>query len=220
MVSRLDRNVGRILQQVDELGLRKKTVVVFASASGFALGDHGLYGTGPAFYEELVRVPLLVRYPGLTRPDTNIERIVGLVDLAPTFLELTEQRRSFVMHGHSLVPLFEDADSWSHGNEEFFAYDRQPGDKSRSERDYVCEVRGMVTKNFKFVDYRDGSFSLFDLKRDPQEKNDLSRKHTAGGSTMGLDPGQAVEAHYIPVFRVLRERLNQWQKQTRDPTLR
>jgi arylsulfatase A-like enzyme len=220
MISRIDQNVGRILEQVDALGLREKTVVVFTSSHGYALGEHGLVGAGPAFYEELVRVPLLVRYPGLATPGARIDRIVGLVDLAPTFLELTGQRRSFIIQGDSLMALLRDPDSRRHGDEEFFEYSRQTGDKERNQPDFPCPVRGMVTKNYKFVDYTDGSFCLYDLKRDPLEMNNLSRRHTAGGPIMTLDPAQAVEPHYISIFRVLRERLDQWRKQTRDTTLR
>ena len=65
MVSFVDDEVGRILSALDELGLRESTLVVFSSDHGEMLGDHGLLLKGPMMYEGAVRVPLLMRWPGV-----------------------------------------------------------------------------------------------------------------------------------------------------------
>src|SRR5690606_26134294 len=124
MVSRLDRNIGRILEHLDGAGLRKNTLVIFTSASGSALGEHSLLGTAPAFYGGLVPVPLLVRFPGMAEAGMEIDRIVGLVDLAPTLLEAAGQHVPFTMQGDRLVSLLKNPRGTGHGDEEFFEYER------------------------------------------------------------------------------------------------
>ena len=194
MITRIDENVGRLLARLGELKLRDNTVVVFASDNGWCLGDHGLYSKGPFFYEELIRGPLLVRYPKLARPGTKIDRVVSLVDLAPTFLELAGLTPPIAMHGKSLLPLIRDPYTARHADERFLEYDKQKGSE--------FPARGIVTRQYKFIDYLRDTDVLFDLKRDPGEMHNAIN-----------------DAEYAAVVKVLRNRLERWRKTSKDPTL-
>lgn len=195
MITDMDRAIGRVLDKLDKLGMADDTVVVFTSDNGWAIGDHQLFAKGPFFYEELVRMPLLVRYPRLARAGLRIERITSFVDLAPTFLDLAGERPPITMHGRSLVPLLRDPSYDGHPDEAFFEYDEHKGTK------YVA--RGVVNRRYKLIDYQAATERfdvLYDLERDPEERHNVIR-HPA----------------YEPVVRVLRSRLATWQEQTRDP---
>lgn len=87
MVSFVDDEVGRILDVLDEQGLAGDTIVVFTSDHGELLGDHQLMLKGPMMFDCSVRVPLLVRWPGVIEPGSRFDELVQWIDLAPTFLE-------------------------------------------------------------------------------------------------------------------------------------
>lgn len=100
MITRLDREIGRLLAMVDEFGLREKTIVVFTSDNGplwgrfggtdsaFFQSAGGLRGQKGGYYEAGVRVPFLVRWTGKIAPGSVSDRVVGFEDWLPTFLEL------------------------------------------------------------------------------------------------------------------------------------
>lgn len=100
----LDRQVGELLDGLDELGLRERTVIVFLGDHGEGLGDHGVMLHGPTTFEEDIRVPFAFEVPG--QPGRLIEETVGTVDFAPTLLDLIGAPPSPGDRGRSLVPLF------------------------------------------------------------------------------------------------------------------
>ena len=192
MITRLDENIGRLLDRLEEEGLLDNTVIVFASDNGLCLGDHALFGKGPFFYEELIRVPLLIRYPALTPPGLRIDRLVGLVDLAPTLCEVAGLEPSVLMHGKSLVRLIRDPQAPRHADERFLEYQKQ------DKRTY--DVRGVVTRRYKFIDHLKDDDLFYDLQNDPDELNNLIK-----------DP------RYAGVVKTLQDRLKAWRKATKDP---
>ncbi|PCC37895.1 hypothetical protein CIK66_17005 [Brachybacterium alimentarium] len=105
MVSLVDDEVGRILDALDEEGLSENTIVVFTSDHGELLGDHQLLRKGPFMYDCSVRVPLIVRWPGVVEEGTRRTELVQWVDLAPTFLDAAGVDRPPQMQGESLMPL-------------------------------------------------------------------------------------------------------------------
>lgn len=80
-----DREMGRFFTRLEEMGLLEDTIVVITNDHGEELMDHGKIGHGHSLYDELIRAPLLIRYPRLFRPGRS-DAIVGLVDVAPTIL--------------------------------------------------------------------------------------------------------------------------------------
>jgi N-acetylglucosamine-6-sulfatase len=110
-VTSMDREIGRVLDTLDELGLADRTAVLYTSDNGYLFGEHGLIDKRWA-YEESIRVPFLFRYPPLqpTR-GTEIDRAVLNVDLAPTLLGLAGVEVPQYMQGRSLLPLLRDPKS-------------------------------------------------------------------------------------------------------------
>src|SRR5262249_55117430 len=86
-VTFVDQHVGKLLSFVDEQPWAKDTVVIISSDHGEAFGEHKMYRHGFEIYEMLVRVPLMVRAPGMTPRRIDVPR--SAIDLAPTILELT-----------------------------------------------------------------------------------------------------------------------------------
>lgn len=86
MVSLMDKYIGVILDKLDELGLAENTLVVFTTDHGHFFGQHGLQAKGPFHYEDLLRVPMIVRHPGVVPAGTTSTAIQSLVDLAPSLL--------------------------------------------------------------------------------------------------------------------------------------
>jgi len=199
MISRMDENVGRLMARLDELNLREKTVVIFTSDGGSALGEHGLYGRGPFIYDVMVRCPLVVRYPGLVAKAGRCPRVVSLVDLAPTICELAGLPQVPMIHGFSLLPLLRDPESTALPDERFVEYDAQESGQS-------ILVRGLITSQYKYARYvRQGNHDvLYHLTRDAEEMNNVAPKPNS--------PQQ-----YAGVVKVFQGRVEEWRKKTRDP---
>ena len=193
MVTHLDQQVGVLLDQLDTLRVREKVIVLFVSDNGWALGEHQLFSKGPFFYDELIRVPLLVRWPGRAQPGTQIDRVVSLVDLAPTLLAMADLTPPRTMQGRSLVPLIDHPKARRHGDECFLEYHEQNG------KNYTA--RGIVTRQYKFIDYlRTTSDVLFDLSRDPKELKNVEKM-----------------PEYAAILDTLRNRIKAWRRTSRDP---
>ena len=98
------RTSGELLDFLEEEGLAENTVVVFSSDQGFYLGEHGWFDKRWIF-EESLRTPLLVRWPGVTKPGSVNKDIVSLLDFAETFLDIAGIELPADMQGRSLLPL-------------------------------------------------------------------------------------------------------------------
>lgn len=90
MVKIIDQEMGRILACLDECGLRDNTLVLFTTDHGELLGDHGLWMKGPFHYEQLVRVPTLMRYPAMIPSGQRTHALFSHVDIVPTVLAAAE----------------------------------------------------------------------------------------------------------------------------------
>jgi len=109
MVSLVDDEVGRILTALEESGLAENTLVVFTSDHGEMLGDHQLMLKGPMMYECAVRVPLILRWPGILPAGQRRSQLVQMVDLEPTILQATGRAPLAGSQGASLLDLAKDA---------------------------------------------------------------------------------------------------------------
>ncbi|MGB0583055.1 MAG: sulfatase family protein, partial [Limisphaerales bacterium] len=102
MCEHIDHEVGRILEALEESGQRDNTIVIFMSDHGEMLGDHGMYLKGPHFYEEAVRVPLVMRWPDKFKAGHQVDGLMELTDLCPTLLECAGIEVPNRMQGRSL----------------------------------------------------------------------------------------------------------------------
>lgn len=120
-----DRNMGRVFDALDELGLTDNTIVIFIGDNGFMVGQHGLLGKGNArrlhidgrerisrergtranMFDDSVLVPFIVRWPGVVKPGTASDALVSTIDILPTLAEITGVKAPRNVDGRSLLPL-------------------------------------------------------------------------------------------------------------------
>ncbi|MBK8977376.1 MAG: sulfatase [Planctomycetes bacterium] len=178
----VDRAVGRLLDALDELGIADDTLVVYSSDQGFYLGDHGWYDKR-WMYEESLRVPLLMRWPGHLAPGTTIDALVQNIDFAPTFVDLAGLPVQDAMHGTSLVPLFDGvAPVWWRTSIWYRYYDGIPVHA-------VPGHRGVRTATHKLMvfDRPELGTELYDLRADPDELHSIADSEEAAGIRRDLE---------------------------------
>lgn len=168
MVSYVDEKIGSVLRTLQETGLDRNTVVVFASDHGEMLGERGMWFK-QCFFEDSVRVPLMVSMPGHLSP-ARVQANVSLVDLLPTFLDLANSSGAATLSaidpldGLSLMPLMDGSES---------GLDRVVISEYSSEG--VCAASRMVRQGrYKYIYTYGLSPMLFDLQNDPDEMVNLS----------------------------------------------
>ncbi len=110
VIASVDESVGRVLDYLDKNGLTDNTMIVYTSDQGFYMGEHGWFDKR-FMYEESLRTPLIVSYPGHTKPGSVCNRIVQNIDYAPTFLALAGVQQPKDMPGRSLVPVLTNGDN-------------------------------------------------------------------------------------------------------------
>ena len=173
MIAQIDDQLARILDALDDTDQRRRTVVIFTSDHGEALGDHGLFEKGCRFYEGLVRVPLIFVWPERFQRNLQSPALVELLDMTATIVELAGIEQPDYMQGRSLLPILQ-------------------GDTPAEElRDFVrCEYFDALDPYFTggsgtfATMYRDRRYKLsvyhghrlgelYDLQRDPWEFDNL-----------------------------------------------
>jgi arylsulfatase A-like enzyme len=163
-IESVDDSVGKLLDYLDKSGLAENTIVVYTSDQGFYMGEHGWFDKR-FMYEESLRTPLVMRWPGVTKPGGVEERIVSNVDFAPTFLEAAGVDVPADMQGASFAPLVrgESPQDWRKS----FYYHYYEG----FEREHhVYKHEGVTTGRAKLINfYPIGEWELYDLEKDPHE---------------------------------------------------
>jgi len=163
-IALIDHNVGRILQTLDECDLARDTWVIYTSDHGDWLGDHGLILKGPMHYEGLLRVPFLLRGPGVTA-GRCIDAPVSTLDLCATFAELACATPLLTQHGRSLLPVLR-------GGGREFALNEWALLPARA--GVALSLRTVRAGDSKLtVDMHSGDGELYDLARDPHEMRNL-----------------------------------------------
>ncbi|MDD5506593.1 MAG: sulfatase-like hydrolase/transferase, partial [Candidatus Omnitrophica bacterium] len=146
--------------KLEELGLDRKTIIIISADHGESLGEHGEYFThGFNLYDELVKVPLVVRFCSLEPANKRIDAQAGLVDLMPTILELTGAKEPPGIEGRSLMPVIREDNPCS----------------DRYLLSFTATGKLAVrVKNWKLIYDQDSKqYELYDLKSDPKELNNL-----------------------------------------------
>lgn len=163
-VSYMDSQLGALMKTFDRLDLWRDTVVVFTSDHGFLLGEHGLWGK-LAFYEQALRVPLVVVAPGVAG-GRRVARPVELLDLYPTLFELAGLPRPEGLEGRSLAPLLADAQApWDHPATSVVALEGLTRRLARS----VTDGR------FRYSEWGSArEAELYDLEADPHQQRNLA----------------------------------------------
>ncbi|MGH7694984.1 MAG: sulfatase family protein, partial [Gemmatimonadaceae bacterium] len=163
VVTAIDDNVGRVLAYLDSTGLARNTIVIYSSDQGFFLGDHGWFDKR-WMYEESLRTPLLIRWPGVVRPRSVNQDLVQNLDYAETMLEMAGVPIPASMQGRSLVPLLRGKTPANWRDAIYYQYFEYPS------WHMVRRHYGVRTKRYKLIHYYEvDAWELFDLRRDPRE---------------------------------------------------
>jgi len=164
MISLMDKYIGSILDKLDELNLANDTIVVFTTDHGHLFGQHGLIAKGAFHYEDLLKLPFMVRYPGKIPAGRISDSMQSLVDLAPTFLDMIGTKIPGSMSGISQRRV------WM-------------GEKESLRNHIICEnhhepttihLKTYVNERYKITVYYNQEYGeLYDLENDPNEINNL-----------------------------------------------
>lgn len=186
----VDRNLGRVLNALDEWELAGNTIVIYTSDHGYNTGHHGLWYKGnaewmltdlpeqrwddipairrPNLYDQSLRVPTAVRWPGVIEPGTEIGQTVSNLDWFPTLLEMggVNLPGDLTVRGRSIVPLLKgEGPAWD--NDLYCEYSQRHSG--------AADMRAWRTPEWKLmIDYRHpGRNELYDLAHDPAEAHNL-----------------------------------------------
>lgn len=200
MVASLDENVGRLLDRLDEKGIAEDTVIVFISDNGGYINDyrdqgpvtsnHPLRSGKGSLYEGGIRVPLLVRWPGVSVANTERSEVIVSSDLFPTLLKAAEvepvRGEGVSQDAIDLSPLLRNPSDAIWRSELFFHYPHYYST--------TTPVSAIRSGDWKLLEYYEtGAVELYNLKEDLGESKDLSAEH----------PEKAAE---------LKERLRKWRE--------
>jgi len=169
-IKAVDESVGRILKYLDDNGLANNTIVVYSSDQGFYLGEHGWFDKRWIF-EESLRTPLLIRWPGVTKPGSVNKDIVSNLDFAETFLDAAGVPVPTEMQGRSLVTVLRGQTPADWRKSFYYHYYERFPPPNRGPHN-VARHYGVVTDRYKLVHFYEPEtnyWELFDLQKDPKE---------------------------------------------------
>jgi len=167
----LEKNVGRLLDFLDEEKLAENTIVVFASDNGFFHGEHGLHGKLEA-YEESLRVPMLARFPGIIRPRLRVSEFVANVDFMPTMLDFCGVKAPAPVEGRSWRPLVTGRNGSGEWRRDFL-YEMFAPSGATPEHPTLKALRTDRYKLILNLNPREAA-ELYDLEKDRGEMNNLA----------------------------------------------
>mgnify|MGYP002623622616 CR=1 FL=1 len=160
----VDESVGQLMDYLKTSGLDENTIVIYSSDQGFYLGDHGWYDKR-WMYEESLKMPLVIKWPGVAEAGTVNDDLVQNLDYAETFLDIAGAKIPGDMQGKSLVPLLngESSDAWREAI--YYHYFEYPSVHM------VAKHNGIRTKQYKLMRfYQFDEWEFYDLAKDPDER--------------------------------------------------
>jgi arylsulfatase A-like enzyme len=208
-VKGVDESIDRLQKELSKLGLDKNTIVIYSSDQGFYIGDHGWYDKR-WMYEESLKMPLIVKWPGVIKPGSRETELVQNLDYAQTFLEIAGAPQPKDMQGLSLVPLMKGEKPTNWRNEIYYHYYEYPSVHM------IPRHYGIRTKRHKlmhFYQFKE-EWEMYDLKDDPDElsnlygkketlklQNKLKQKLKKLQKTYEDDSDMSIREDYIEKFR-------------------
>jgi arylsulfatase A-like enzyme len=176
-VAGVDRNVGRVLDRLDEMGLAENTMVVYCADQGFYLGEHGWFDKRWA-YEESMKMPFIVRWPGKVKAGTRAKAMVQNIDYAPTILDAAGLKPDWKVHGISFLPILTNGGVQPNNWRDTLYYRYIDGGHG------VAKHSAIRTESLKLLHFdsprtpieMENRWELFDLSKDPQEMKNLAKE--------------------------------------------
>ena len=200
----IDEQIGRIVEHLRSAGALENTVIVFAADHGQTLGSHGgLTDKGWHHFEEIQRIPFIVRSPAPAEPGAHVHDLVSLADLYPTILDLAgngaSEDDSESLHGESLAPLIERGAATATDHRGPFGNRGMVVTEFNGLNGIALSLRSVRWSHWKFGFSAGSDDQLYDLASDPYEVQNLAS-----------DPG------YRPLLREGRQRLVDWMNRSGD----
>ena len=162
-VASVDDNIGLLLDMLDREGLAENTIVIYSSDQGWYVGEHGWYDKR-WMYEESLRMPLVVRWPGVVEPGSRDAHLVQNLDFAETFLDIAGVEVPADMQGVSILPLLKGGSPEAWRDAIYYHYYEDPAVHM------VARHYGVRTGRYKLIHfYRKGEWEMYDLASDPDE---------------------------------------------------
>ncbi len=193
--SYVDDEIGRVLDAIDRHA--PEALVIYTSDHGDMLGSHRLTNKGPVMYEEITRIPFLVRWPGVIPPGSVSKNLVSHIDVVPTILDTLEIPRPPTLHGRSMLPMWRDP-ARPLNDQIFIEFGR-----------YEIDHDGF------------GGFQPVRCVRDARYKLVINLLCTDELYDLDADPGELVNLIEHPAHAAARDRLHdrliEWMNDTRDP---
>lgn len=191
-VKGVDESVGTLMDKLEELELDDNTVVIYCSDQGFYIGDHGWYDKR-WMYEESLKMPLIVKWPGVTEPGSRNRDLVQNLDYASTFLDIANARIPNDLQGKSLMSLLQGLEEGDFRDAIYYHYYEYPSVHM------VPRHYGIRTDRYKlmhFYQFGPEQWELYDLQEDPDE---LSNIYETADAELVADLKQQLEdlrVHY------------------------
>ncbi len=178
-----DAKIGKVMQKLDELGLRENTLVVITADHGDELLEHGFIGHASTswdstIYDDLINVPLLIYYPKTLPGGKKIENQVRMIDIMPTVLDILDIPLSATLQGKSLLPLIMGKEDF----QETVFSESTPCGYSCPKRLENNRLRSVRTNEWKLIsvydhDTGETAYELYNLQEDPGETNNVLEQY-------------------------------------------
>jgi arylsulfatase A-like enzyme len=167
-VKSVDDGIGRVLDYLDEAGLADNTVVIYSSDQGWYLGEHGWFDKR-WMYEESLKTPLLVRWPGKVKPGSSNNDIVSNLDFAETFLDIAGLEVPADMQGRSLVSILHGNTPSDWRKSFYYHYYENPGGHNVARHYGVTNGKHKLIHLYALEGEKINDWEMFDLDKDPNE---------------------------------------------------
>ena len=173
----VDEMIARLVGALEDAGQLENTYIIFTSDNGYHLGQHRLRTGKGSPYEEDIRVPFIIRGPGIEAGAALQGYLTGNVDFAPTVAELAGVIPPTYVDGRSAVPLLGSdkppVSDWRSGYLlEFYGYNQ--ADEDPNAPPPVAVYLGLRTEDYLYVEYSDGFVELYDMKTDPFQMTNIA----------------------------------------------
>ncbi|MDA7810278.1 sulfatase [Flavobacteriaceae bacterium] len=176
-VSAVDDNIGQVMNVIDNSKLKDNTIVVLVSDHGWTMGekDH-VYKN--SLWEESTRIPMTIRAPGVSKPNSKVEHPVSLIDIYPTLLDLAgldnktvKNEKGKPLDGHSLKPFLENpnTEEWNGPKGALSVVYSSDKNKNNTANHHYS----LRTKDWRYIIYDSGNEELYNNSSDPKEWNNL-----------------------------------------------
>ena len=209
----VDDSVGKIQDTLKNLKLDENTVVIYSSDQGFYIGDHGWYDKR-WMYEESLMMPLIVKWPGVTKAGSRSKQMVQNLDYAQTFLQMAGANIPANMQGKSLVPILKNGRAENWRDSIYYHYYEYPSVHM------IPRHYGIRTERYKLIHfYQFGNeWEMYDLEEDPDELTNIYGKSSKETLQKDLKKQLVAIRKFYDDNTDVSEKSDEWKKKVRPLT--